>query len=413
MKIKSIVLIAGLVLGAGAGWHKWGSQATQVAGKDSKISGKPGEMPPVLVTTNLSQRKDVPVVVANYASVHPQANVDLRPQLSSTIAVVHVKEGEHVNAGQLLFSLDQRNELANLDKARAQLARDQATLQDLERQFKRSQQLVAQQFITQGSADTLSTQIQAQKASINLALANVQSARIALDNTRISAPMAGRIGAINVFPGSLVQPASSLAQIARIHPIQVSFTVPEVHLPSLLAAQKNGLVTVHAQPLSGGAELQGKLVFIDNAVDSQAGLIRLKAEFNNQQQHFWPGQSVQTKVTVGTMKDAIVVPLAAIITNARGRAVYTLNSEQRADLRPISLLYQFGDQAVISGIAAGEKVVVEGRQNLRPGGKTRQNTDNKNPQDKSKNEGKDKAGKPASASSSTVSSANSSSKDAA
>lgn len=314
--------------------------------------------------------QDVPVNLSSNANVSALASLDLRPQITSTISKIHVKEGQLVQRGQLLFTLDQRNELANLQRAKAQLQKDQAGMQDLERQLQRSTQLVAQKFITQSASDTLQSQVQAQRATLALGQASLQSAQVALDYTEIRAPFSGRVGAIPVFPGSLVQTSTSLTQIAQINPVNLNFTIAEEHLSALRRAQAEGEVVVETS--IEGKQLRGKLSFIDNSVDPQAGVIRLKAEFPNQQELLWPGQYLNAKLTVSTIKNAVVVPMNAIITNARGKSVLTMEADQSAKMRPITIVHAFGPYAAVSGLSGGEKVIVDGKQNLRPGSKVKE-----------------------------------------
>jgi RND family efflux transporter MFP subunit len=285
---------------------------------------------------------------------------------------VHIKEGQFVRSGELLFTLDDRNDRANLDKANAQLARDQASLSDLERQYKRSQELVAQKFISQGASDTLQTQVEAQQALLKSDQAAVQLAKIAISNGAIFAPMAGRVGAINVTSGSLVQPTSTLASLTQINPISVSFSVPEGSLQSLLEARRRGAVVVKASRANTDKALDGKLSFIDNAVDPVAGTIRVKAEFDNSDTALWPGQYVNTKITVSTLKDAVVVPLAALVTQTNGRLVYAMREDKTVKQYPVGLLYTFDVNAVVSGLKGGENIIVEGKQNLRSGSKVQE-----------------------------------------
>ncbi|WP_338844744.1 efflux RND transporter periplasmic adaptor subunit [Massilia sp. W12] len=327
--------------------------------------------PPVNVSVTRVQRQDVPVVLETQATVAPVANVDVRAQISAVISAVHVQEGQMVKAGQLLFSLDARSEQAALERNLAQLQKDQAQLEDLQRQAKRNQELLAQNFVSRGAADNLATQVAAQQASIKLAQAAVKSARVALDYSQIRAPMDGRIGAINVYPGSLAQPGLSLLQLTRLDPIDISFSAPESRLRELLAAHKAGLAQVEVLP-NGAPPLRGKLHFIDNSVDGASGNIRVKARFANPQQSLWPGQTVQARLTVDTLKNAVVAPLAAVVINAKGRAVYTVEADQSVKLQPVKLLYSFGQMAVLEGLSGNEKVVVEGKQNLRPGGKIKE-----------------------------------------
>eukprot|EP01034_Spumella_vulgaris_P028331 gene28333-35170_t len=268
-----------------------------------------------------------------------------------------------------MFSLDSRSENANVEKAQAQVMRDRATLADLERQYQRSMELLAQKFIAQGAVDTLRSQVEQARAVLNADIAAAQAVKVDASYTSIRAPMTGRVGAINVYPGSLVQLSTSLTTITQLNPINVAFTLPESALAGLLAAQQAGAVPVEVE--SGGKLFKGKLSFIDNAVDPMAGVIRVKAEFDNSQTQLWPGQYVNTRLTVQTLKDVLVVPQNAIINNTRGTFVYTVAPDQTAAVANIKRLHTFGPYAAVSGLNGDEKIIVEGKQNLRPGGKVR------------------------------------------
>jgi RND family efflux transporter MFP subunit len=183
--------------------------------------------------------------------------------------------------------------------------------------------------------------------------------------------MSGRVGGIAVYPGSLVQPATSLTTITQLDPITIAFTLPEASLPALLAAQKRGRIEVEATPGAGMAPVTGLLSFIDNTVDPAAGTIKVKAEFANRDTTLWPGQYVGTKVTVQTIKDAVVVPQNAIITNAQGTFVYVLEGDHSARQVPVQRLYGAGTDAAVSGLTGTEQIITEGKQNVRPGGKVR------------------------------------------
>jgi RND family efflux transporter MFP subunit len=313
----------------------------------------------------------VPVVLQANGTVTPVSSVDLHPQTTSTIRTVHIKEGQFVKAGELMFSLDDRGDRANVEKANAQIARDQAALADVERQFKRSQELVAQKFLAQSAVDTLKSQVDAARALLAADQAALRSSGVSASYNTIRAPMAGRVGAINVFPGSLVQLATSLTTITQLDPINVAFTVPEQALGDLLAAQQRGAVTVEASVGAAGRAASGTLSFIDNTVDPQAGTIRVKAQFDNRGHSLWPGQYVNTRVTVQTLPGAVVIPQAAIITNTRGTFVYVVDQDKSARQVAVARLHAFGLNAAVSGLAGDEQVITEGKQNLRPGGKVK------------------------------------------
>lgn len=380
MKKKNLGLIAGAALVVGfTGWYF--SQGSSVhaqagAGKDAR-GGKGGAQPPTMVNVVAAQRQDVGIVVAANGTVSPLRTVDLHPQTTSTIRTVHIKEGQFVKAGQLMFSLDDREDRANLEKAQAQVARDQASLADLERQYKRSQDLFAQKFIAQSALDTLRSQVESARALLKADQAAAKASHVSTSYTEIRAPMAGRVGAINVYPGSLVQLATSLATITQLDPINVAFTLPESSLAALLEAQKRGKVEVQARAGADAKPVKGYLSFVDNMVDPAAGTIRVKAEFDNRDASLWPGQYVNTRVTVRTLKDAVVIPQNAIITNAKGTFVYVLEQDKTARMAPVERVYAFGVSAAVNGLTGAEKVITEGKQNLRPGGKVRLAEDEK------------------------------------
>lgn len=366
MKQMNIVLVVGIVAIVGAtAWYLNPGKAEKPGAK-----GANGDQPPTTVNVVAPLRQDVPVTLQANGTVTPINSVDLRPQTTSTIRKVHIKEGQSVKAGQLMFSLDDRNEQANVSKAQAQIARDRATLADLERQYKRNAELVDQKFLAQSAIDTLRSQVDAQRALVASNQAALQGERVSASYGAIRAPMSGRVGAISVYPGSLVQPATSLTTITQLDPVDVAFTLPESALADLLSAQRAGQVAVEARS-PGGEPVIGKLNFIDNAVDPQAGTIKAKAQFDNSQTSLWPGQYVTTRVTLRTIKDALVIPQAAIIINTRGTFVYVLGADQSAKQLPVKTVYTYGDNAVVTGLAGGEKVITEGKQNLRPGGKVR------------------------------------------
>jgi len=367
MKTKNVgIIVAVVAIVGGAAWY-----LNHGAGGAAKGVGQP----PTVVNVIAPLRQDVPVVLQANGTVTPLSTVDLHPQTTATIRQVHIREGQFVKAGDLMFSLDDRSDRANVDRAAAQVARDQAALADVERQYKRSEELLAQKFLAESAVDTLKSQVDAARALLNADHAAAQSARVGASYTVIRAPMAGRVGAINVYPGSLVQNATSLTTITQLDPISVAFTLPESALAGVLGAHKLGAVTVEASVNSSdnasAKPVSGALSFIDNAVDPATGTIRLKAQFDNRDASLWPGQYVNTRVTVQTLKGVIVIPQTAIFTNARGTFVYVVDTDQTAKLLPVERLYAFGLNAAVSGLAGSEKVITEGKQNLRPGGKVR------------------------------------------
>jgi RND family efflux transporter MFP subunit len=293
--------------------------------------------------------------------------VDLRSQVTSTVAKVHFSEGQFVKAGQLLFTLDSRTEEANLAKARAQLVKDQATLADTKRQFERAKQLFAQNFISQGAVDTAQTSVEAASASTVADQAAIDAARVAVSYGRIAAPLSGRVGAVNVSTGSLVQANTMpLVTITQLDPIAVAFSIPQRNLPDALAALKGGGAAVTAKLADGGGTYKGRLRFVDNSVNGSSGAIQVKAVFPNKEGKLWPGAYVDISQTVSTLADATTIPQAAIVQGPRGTVVYVLE-EGKARLQPIKVVYSEAGEAAVTGIQPGDIVVMDGKQNVRPG----------------------------------------------
>lgn len=376
MKKRIFISLAGMTLLGLAAWlankPATPSAAQSAAQSAGYAANKARTQGPILVSIASAQRMTVPVRLEASGYVSALHTVEVRPQVSNVIEKVHIREGQFVKAGDVLFSLDGRASRANLQRTEAQLAKDQATLADLERQLARSRELLAKNFIAQSATDTVQSQVEAQRASVQASRAAVEAAKVALGYETIRASLSGRAGAIAVFPGSLVQPASApLVTVAQLDPIGISFTLPETELSALLAAQKNGAVKVAAHNGDGKTPLEGTLSFVDNAVDAQSGTIRVKAVFPNAEQRLWPGQYVTVSTVVRELLDAVVIPQAAIITGTDSSSVYVMDGD-KAQQRSVKLMHAFGAQAAVSGVQPGDKVVVDGKHNLRTGSLVRE-----------------------------------------
>ena len=369
MKKSSLAFLVGAIVVVGGGiWYMTHGAPAHDAGGGKSLSAN-GPQGPTTVSVIAPTRQDVPVVLQANGTVTPISTVDLHPQTTSTISRVHIKEGQFVKAGELMFTLDDRSERANMDKAQAQVARDQAALADYERQYKRALELLDKKFIAQGAVDTLKSQVDSARALLSSDVAAARAAGVDASYTVIRAPMNGRVGAINVYPGSLVQMTTLLATVTQLDPITVAFTLPESALAGLMQAQQAGNVPVKVT--TADQEISGRLSFIDNTVDPIAGVIRVKAQFDNKDTRLWPGQYVNTQLTSHVIKDATVIPQNAIISNTRGTFVYAVDQDHAAKVVTIKRLHSFGDSAAVSGLSGNEQVIVDGKQNLRPGGKVR------------------------------------------
>jgi len=356
-----------VLLVAGGGWW-WANTSTK---QGAQAARRPGGA--VTVITATVETRDVPVRIKTNGTVTALQSVDLRAQVTSTVAQVHIREGQNVAKGDLLFSLDSRADEANLRKAQAQVEKDKADLAMAQRNFERQRELFNQKFISQAALDTAQNQADTLSGQLAVDTAAVEGMRVLRAYAEIRAPFAGRTGVIGVRDGSLVQPSQSsatssppLVTITQIDPIGVAFTLPERELAGLQQALRGGPMTVTATVQAGEA-FKGKITFVDNSVDTATGTIRVKAEFSNPTGALWPGMYVPVEVAPRVITGAAVVPAQALQTGPDNRFVYEVGADNKVTQRPVTLTYVEGGFAVVSGVAPGARVVVEGGQNLRPG----------------------------------------------
>ena len=335
-------------------------------GDATKAKGKKGGGA-VQVVSAVAVQGDVAVRLSANGTVSALQTVEVRPQISATIKAVHIKEGQFVRQGERLFTLDTRAELANLSKAEAQVAKDRADLANAERNFARQRDLFQQKFISQAALDVAQNQVDGLRGQLAVDQAAMESSRVALSFGEITAPIAGRTGSIAVFPGSLVQPSgAALLSITQIDPINVSFTLPEHELAALQQAFAKGAVAVGAA-LDAQASRQGRLAFVDNTVDSASGTIRLKAEFRNSDARLWPGMFVSVSLSPQILANAISVPVQAVQTGPEKKFIYVIGDDMKVTAAPVKVRLIQDGVAVVEGITAGTRIVMEGAQNLRPG----------------------------------------------
>jgi RND family efflux transporter MFP subunit len=330
------------------------------------------------VSVFAAQQRDMPVTVEASGTVVALDTVEVRPQLSGTIAEVLVRDGQFVQRGQPLFRLDVRAERANADRARAQLLRDQAALADLERQWKRTQELRAQNFIAQAAADTVLSNLESQRAAVSASQAALRATEVSVGFGTINAPLTGKAGAVAVHRGALVQPGgTALLGINQIDPIGVSFSVPEAQLGALLNAAGgpsvgDGAEVIVALPgTDRGRPAIPPASGASNAVDTTTGSIRVKAALANKAQALWPGQYVTVRMTTRTLKGVLVIPQAALVIRGSERSVYVVKADSTVEMRPVQTRMASGEFVVVDGLQPGERVVVDGKQNVRNGGTVR------------------------------------------
>ncbi len=329
--------------------------------------------PPVLVaqafTTNVPVQIDPPPVghVAAYSTV------TVHSQIGGIISEVHFQEGQEVQKGDLLFTIDPRPSQAALDAARAALQRDEAQLEYAKLNFAREQKLFDQKLISQDELDTTRASMDALIGTTAADRAAITNALLNLDFCHIRSPIDGIAGALLFYQGNVVKaPDDTLLTINQIHPIYVQFGVPEQFLPEIRKEMSEHPLKVSAL-FDGldGLPPEGELTFIDNSVDPTTGMIQLKATFPNARSVLWPGQFVNVTLTLSELTNVVVVPSQAVQTGQNGEYVYAVKSnqtDQTVEERPVAtgLNYQ-GVTVIKSGVQAGETVVTDGQLRLAPG----------------------------------------------
>lgn len=364
--------------------------------EQARASGPPPAMP---VTVAQAALQSVPTDVRAVGTVEPYATVQVKSLVAGPLLKVHFVEGSDVKAGDLLFEIDPRpyrealrqaqgavaRDQAQMRQAEANLGRDQAQLRNADTDAARYQELVNEKIVSKSqfdqyktNADALRESVRADQAAIETAKATLETDRAAVDRAQldlsyceIRAPISGRTGNLLVNAGNLVKANgdTALVVINQVAPIFVSFGVPQQQLDEVRAASRGQRLAVTATLQEGARQsLTGRLAVIDNTIDATTGTIRLKAVFDNQNHALWPGRFVDVSLTLGTLKDAVVVPSEAVQAGQKGSYVYVVKTNQTVELRMVKTGPAVPGKLVIeSGVANGETVVTDGQLLLRPG----------------------------------------------
>jgi len=315
-----------------------------------------------------------PIQVTAIGSVQSIATVMVKSRIDGQIAQVHFREGQEVKEGDLLFSLDDRALRAQLAQSEATLERDRASLQRAKLEVARQSGLANRGVASAQKFEDVETSLAVLEATMRADEAAVENAHVYLDYASIVAPIDGRTGSVTLKKGNLVKATELSSQIplvtiSQLRPIYVSFTVPERHLAELRAAEAEGSLPVVATiPSQPQTPIAGTLAFIDNQVDVATGTITLKAQFANDDTRLWPGQFVNITLTLGVQANAVVAPSAAIQIGQNGPYVFVVRSDSTVELRLVRVDRTINGKTVIAqGLAAGDRVVVDGQLRLNNG----------------------------------------------
>jgi len=386
------ISLAGL-LGVLIGCTSGQVSATGPGGGRGGKKGGGGDVP---VTVATATEKTVPVEIQVIGNVEAYSTISVKAQVGGELTNVYFHEGDYVKKSEALFTIDPRpfqaslnqalatvaKDEASLGQARANLARDSANLRYQESQATRYQELFKGGIISKdqseqltATADATTQAVAADKAAIESAQAElaaskaaVDASRIQLSYTSIPSPIDGRTGNLTIKQGNVVAPNLELITITQVEPIYVTFSVPEAQLSDIkrYMAQRKLPVRARLQD-EEGTEETGVLTFVDNAVDTTTGTIKLKGTFENHDRKLWPGQFVRVTLRLSTRPNAIVVPNQAIQTGQNGTFVWVVKPNRSVEVRNVTASLRVDQDMVVDhGLEAGETVVTEGQLRLAP-----------------------------------------------
>ena len=371
----ALAVLAGIV------WLAWslmhapkgeGGQGGGPGGPGGGGGGRRGAASTVAVAT--AGQTDLPVTIEALGTVTPAATVTVRPQVAGVITKVLFREGQMVRAGQVLVQIDPRQFEMDLLQAQGALTRDEAQLASARVTLARFQTLLTQDSIARQEVDTQAATVKQLQGSVMSDKAAVGTARLNLGYARIVAPVSGRVGLRVVDVGNYIGSgdAAGVAVITTVSPIDVEFTVPQDDVPRIGARANSGAVLpVIALDRTRTTTLDhGTFSTLDNVVDTGTGTVKAKARFPNAGGTLFPSQFVNVRLELDTIKDAVVVPATALRQSADGAFVWLLNADQTVSKRKVVAGPSTTTQvSIASGLKVGEKVITEGGDRLRDGGK--------------------------------------------
>ena len=357
------VLIVGAVLrGRGNGQESGGTKGERAGAAADRV------VPMIAVAAVV---RDVPVYLDGLGTVTAYKTVNVHAQVSGRLDKVSFREGQAVKRGEALAQIDPRPFTIAVHQAEATHARDEAQLAGAKRNLERFVGVGAQRLIPQQQVDDQRALVDQLTGTVAADKAAIENARLQLDYARITSPIDGVTGVRLVDPGNLVSTgdATGIVVVTQMDPIAVLFTLPQDALPDVSREQAKGALKVEAHSRDGGQLLAtGELALVDNLINAGTATMRLKAIFANPNRLLWPNQFVKARLQLMLRKGALVIPAVAIQRGPQGAFVYVVGEDGRAALRPVTVERIEGETAIVAkGLVAGDKVVSEGQNQLRPG----------------------------------------------
>lgn len=379
ISLSAVVVIAAV---AGTTYVIMNRKPAETAANGAPPAGGPGggrrggmEGRAMPVATAVARSGDIDVLINAIGTVTAKNTVTVKPRVDGLLQRIAFREGQLVKAGEVLAEIDPRPFQIALDQANGQLSRDQALLTNAVVDQQRYQMLLAKDSVSRQQLDTQDALVRQYQGAVQSDRAQVDNAKLQLSFTRITAPVAGRLGLRQVDVGNMVRAsdATGLVVITQTQPISVVFAIPAEQMTAVLARLQAGdALAVDVYDREGRSKLaSGKLLTVDNQIDTATGTVKLKAEFENAKETLFPNQFVNVRLRVETRKNAVLIPAAAIQRGTQGSFVYVANAEEKTvALRLVTLGTVTADTVAIEkGLAAGEIVVVDGADKLRQGAK--------------------------------------------
>ena len=357
-----VFLAAAVALGGGGAWYL--RQGPEPVG-----AGRSAAPAPVPVTVATTTKRDLPIYLTGLGSVQASFTVGIRPQVDGKLEAVLFTEGQQVRKGDVLAKIDPRLFLAALDQAKAKKMQDQALLTSAQKDLARSRTLVDKSFQTQQVLDQQQAKVDQLTASIRADEAAIETMQTQLDYTSITAPSDGRMGVRMIDPGNIVHASDSapITTLTLTKPTAVLFTLSARFLNDVRDALARGPVEVTAFSQDNTRVLgKGTLLLIDNIVDQASATMRLKAMFDNADERLWPGDFVNARVAVDIKRDVLTIPSVAVQRGPDGIFTWVITPKNTAEARAIAAGLTSGDQTIVtSGLAEGERIVIDGQYKLR------------------------------------------------
>jgi multidrug efflux system membrane fusion protein len=341
------------------------------AARAARESDKGARDRPVPVTVARVEKQDVPVIVEGLGTVTPLYTVTVKTLVDGRLENVSYKEGQFVKRGDPLALVDPRPFQIQEQQATAQRAKDLATQRNAQITLVRDSELERQGLVSQQQVDNDRAAVEAAAAAVLADEAQIHAAQLNVTYAHIQSPIDGVTGIRLVDPGNIVHPAdaSGIVVVTQLDPIAVVFTLPEDDLPRVSEARSRGVPRVTAMSRDGLMELgQGDLTVVDNQINQQTATLRIKAQMPNPDRKLWPNQFVKARLLLDVKKGALVVPAQAVQRGPKGTFVYVVDDTQHAQARDVAADEVEGDRAIVTkGVQLGERVVIEGQAQIKPG----------------------------------------------